>query len=118
MSCSGLGGSLKRLAHNYCHNVSNEINNAQEFSDFVQSQETAHGEKYKTLPIVITEDDVRRNEEKYHDRWNEKSPSGPKTIPGTQKFHDMRSVENNDRYILARNFSYSDECQRMPIYKN
>ena len=109
--CDGVGGNLKTLAHDYSLKHG-EISNAEEFFNFVKSQKTACGDSYKTIPVLVTPEEIAATLEKYQDRWNMAKP-----IDGTQSFHDYRCDESNDRYLFVRKISNAEEYQRVCVYK-
>ena len=57
---------MKTQAHNYSLKHG-EISSAEEFFNFVKSENTASGEGYKTIPLLVTPEEIATTLEKYKD---------------------------------------------------
>ena len=102
---------MKRLARDFSLRKG-QISNAVEFFNFVKSEKTVSGENYKTIPLLVTPEEISATDVEFKDRW-----SLARRLDGTLSFHDFRCDESNERYIFVRKVSTCEEYQRMCIYK-
>ena len=88
---------MKRLARDFSLR-NGQISNADEFYNFVKSEKTSSGANYKTIPLLVTPEEISATDEELKERW-----SLARRVDGTLSFHDFRCDESNDRYIFVRN---------------
>ena len=104
----GIGGCLKSKAADESKKkgVKNPINNAKTFQEFIIRK------NYKTIPILITTEEIDKTASDLDDRWK-----SSQTVEGTQKFHHFEVNKEDMNFIQVKHFSSSDTSMKIRIKK-
>ena len=104
----GIGGCLKSKAADESKKkgLKNPINNAKTFQEFIIRK------NYKTIPILITTEEIDKTASDLDDRWK-----SSQTVEGTQKFHHFEVNKEDMNFIQVKHFSSSDNSMKIRIKK-
>ena len=112
-ACDAIGGNLKGLATTESINKGdyNTILNAAAFMDFVLNYKTSRGENLKTIPLLVTPEEIKETAKKMKPRWDSALP-----IQGTQSYHHFEPDPNNEEFVVVKHFSNSDNLKKLKIH--
>ena len=110
-----IGGEMKRLATAESLNKGdyNTILNAAALKDFIQNYITSRGQHLKTVPLLVTPQEIKQTKQRMKSRWDRAIQ-----LKGTLTYHHYEPDPSNNSFILVKHFSTSENSKRMRIISN